>query len=438
MTSPLHVPKSPCLSPSNSPGSSHAYHNQDGAGPHVEEMPKLTLRETAVDAASRKEHAVNKGYFVDPFLPSFTGDNTYINSPLMNRGYWLRVKAIENAINRFLEMYPEDAVQIISLGAGYDTLYFRWAAAACSKRGSTAGTAEGDSFTMPTCPSFGDFSRLHRYVEIDHTDVIRGKRDIIVKQPGMNDLAHLTSDQELETKAERASGSHTNHIFRMIDCDLTKPEEVVQALLNPALAQRSCVLPSDHDSGHSCIDPTMPTLILAECVLVYMTGSESSTILHTMLSKVFANQATPVVLLSYDAVNPDDRFGKVMVETLQRRGIPLLGISDLKTPEAHEARAKAVGFNCVRSQTMKKLYETVPLEEKKMLDALERIDDWEEWNLLHEHYAITFAGRLSAEQVEKRGGHMPNLFLGYHAAPYAGATVAARTMTGIESPAKQD
>jgi hypothetical protein len=441
--------KSPSLSPSNATGAYNHHlnilnsNNQDAANPHVEEMPKLTLRETAIDAASRKEHAVNKGYFVDPFLEAFTGDNTYINSPLMNRGYWLRVKAVENAVNRFLEMFPEDPIQIISVGAGYDTLYFRWAAAACSKRDATPGTASGSSFHMPTCPNFGDFARLHRFVEIDHADVIRGKRDIILKQAGMNDLAHLKSDQEVATSEEQRRGSNSEHIYRLVECDLTDTAALVDALLNPARAAQSCILPEDrqNESGHACIDPTMPTLILAECVLVYMSGKDSTKLLETFLTKVFplttttsqtnnnADSATisttsvgatttPVLLLSYDAVNPDDRFGKVMVETLLRRGIPLSGIAELKTPAAHEARAKAVGFNCVRSQTMKKLHESVSLEDRKHLDALERIDDWEEWDLLHEHYALTFAGRLSEAEVEKRGGHMPNLFLGYNAAPY--------------------
>lgn len=378
-------------------------------------QPRLSLRETAVDACSRKEHAVNRGYYRDPFLKLMTDDKTYFNSPLMNRGYWLRVKAVEAAVNRFLEMHPEDAVQIISIGAGLDTLFFRWAAAACSKHGSDVGTAAGADLVLPTCPSVGDFARVHRFVEVDHADLIKAKRDIVLAHAGMRDLAHLKSDQE-QPATEKEAHEHSNCIYRLMTADLTKPEELVAALLDPRQAQKSCVLPNEHDSGHSCIDNTMPTLIVAECVLVYMTANESTACLESLLNGVFGqsakSRATPVLFLSYDAVGPDDRFGQVMVESLAELGIPLKGIAELKTPADHERRARAVGFNAVRAQTMKQLYDTVHIEDKKRLDAIERIDDWDEWALMHNHYSLTFAGRLSEENAAKRGGAMPNLFLG--------------------------
>jgi hypothetical protein len=441
----------------------------------------MTLRETAVDACSRKEHCVKRGYYVDPFLTCFTGDNTYVNSPLMNRGYWLRVKAVEEAVNRFLELVPEEAVQIVSLGAGYDTLYFRWAAAATGKvpppsapgtpggshsrphrassigrtsdlsptpsaavdgaapppptpssagseseassagplRHTSAATAKAiaeahatpaatRAATLPSAPRVADFSRIHRYVELDHADVCHGKRDVVDRNPLLHELANLQSMQSQLPQAERATKS--NAVYRIVQADLTQPESVVAALLDPALAARSVVCHEDQDS-HPVLDATMPTLFIAECVLVYMTAAESTAVMKTFLDRVIP-APVPVGFFSYDAVQPNDRFGQVMVDTLRKRGIALRGIHDLPNPHAHEVRARTVGCNCVRAASMSEWYQSVPLEHRRALDAIERIDDWEEWNLLHDHYCILFAARLSAADAEKRAGVMPQLFIG--------------------------
>ena len=43
---------------------------------------------------------------------------------------------------------------------------------------------------------------------------------------------------------------------------------------------------------------------------------------------------------------------------------------------------------------MKTLFASVPIQAQKRLNALEQIDDYDEWCLVHEHYAIT-VGSLS-------------------------------------------
>jgi len=45
--------------------------------------------------------------------------------PIINRGTWARVYAIRQILKRFLSMYAGvSKVNIISLGAGYDSTYF--------------------------------------------------------------------------------------------------------------------------------------------------------------------------------------------------------------------------------------------------------------------------------------------------------------------------
>jgi hypothetical protein len=46
--------------------------------------------------------------------------------PIINRGTWTRVFAVREIIKRFINSYKdsEGPIQILSLGAGYDTNYF--------------------------------------------------------------------------------------------------------------------------------------------------------------------------------------------------------------------------------------------------------------------------------------------------------------------------
>lgn len=85
----------------------------------------MALQRTAYEACSRKVHCVKKKYFDDPFVTFFVTDLTMVNSPLMNRGTWLRTKAIEHCVLTFAASSPSTPIQIISFGAGVDTLYFR-------------------------------------------------------------------------------------------------------------------------------------------------------------------------------------------------------------------------------------------------------------------------------------------------------------------------
>jgi len=58
--------------------------------------------------------------FLKPFVPKFKR-----RAPLINRGYWLRTIAIENAIKHFLRQPVDRQKIIMNLGCGFDPLPFR-------------------------------------------------------------------------------------------------------------------------------------------------------------------------------------------------------------------------------------------------------------------------------------------------------------------------
>ncbi|RNF02655.1 leucine carboxyl methyltransferase [Trypanosoma rangeli] len=287
----------------------------------------MSLQQTAYSACSRKVHCVSKRYLEDPFVHFFAKDATMINSPLMNRGTWLRTVAIEHAVLSFAENRSVDGpLQVISFGAGVDTLYFRL------KKDHT----EVD---------------IGRYIELDLPDLVAEKRGIIER---VGEMKQLVGPE-----------------YELVSCDLRKIDELREILKKYARND-------------------IPTILLAEMVFVYLEERTTTAILELTLSKLL-NKDVCVLFISYDAICPNDRFGEVMVSSLASMGVPLLGIKALPTPEAHAERCKKVGLTNVMAKSMKQLYLSVPQEKQQWLKKLEMVDDWDEWCIMHDHYSFVLA-----------------------------------------------
>lgn len=308
------------------------------------------MRRTAFEASSRKVHAVTKGYINDKFVHYFQADHTVINSPLMNRGYWLRAKAFENSLVNFANLFPsETEIQVINLGCGFDTLFFRW--------------ADNKTLEPSTGNSHGPLN-IVKFLDLDVWEMIDSKRRIIAKNAELKSIA----DQYKE-------------VYYPITCDLSSPAEFGKAL---------------QVAG---VNASKPTFILAECVLVYIAAAESNALLQYITQMAFPKNEN-VLLASYDMIGPDDRFGKMMIENLTKMGLSIKSIDALKSVKDHEERCLKVGFSKCKGMTMKALYTTVSRETQLHLNKLEIIDDWDEWGLVHEHYCFVLASTNSDPSFE--------------------------------------
>lgn len=69
-----------------------------------------------------------------------------------------------------------------------------------------------------------------------------------------------------------------------------------------------------------CIDKSLPTLFLSECVLVYVDVECSD-----KLIKWIANEFDKPAFINYEQVNMNDRFGELMIMNLRQRGTELQG-----------------------------------------------------------------------------------------------------------------
>jgi tRNA wybutosine-synthesizing protein 4 len=68
-----------------------------------------------------KYQAEQLKYFTDPYIAPFVKQKRKM-MPIINRGSWARVYSFRQVIIKFIKMF--DKVNILSLGAGYDSTYF--------------------------------------------------------------------------------------------------------------------------------------------------------------------------------------------------------------------------------------------------------------------------------------------------------------------------
>lgn len=108
------------------------------------------------------------------------------------------------------------------------------------------------------------------------------------------------------------------------------------------------------------VDPTLPTLLISECCLIYLSPSEAEQVVSFFADCLLGpssvlpsinNEATtgtkantPIGLILYEPIRPDDPFGRIMVSNLATRGIQLQTLHKYATLEAHRARLLEHGF----------------------------------------------------------------------------------------------
>lgn len=97
--------------------------------------------------------------FFEPFIGKFKR-----RAPLINRGYWLRMQAIEQVVLQFLDEKSEKKKVIVNLGCGYEPLPFRmlW--------------------------KYGSKCRTVRFVDVDYPQLIQKKVEVIRNNAIYSDL----------------------------------------------------------------------------------------------------------------------------------------------------------------------------------------------------------------------------------------------------------
>ncbi|CAD6188312.1 unnamed protein product [Caenorhabditis auriculariae] len=297
-----------------------------------------STQRTNDDATQCKYFAVQKGYWKDEFIGRFvSGANEETSRfPEISLGYWCRTKIVEQHVKQFINKFS-GKVQIISLGSGFDTLFWRL-------------SAENLKFL--------------KFVEVDFASVTSRKIRNIMK-PGTPEMTSFFSEKpSIIHHTDLHSGN-----YHLIGADLRQLGE-----LNTKL-----------DAAD--LDNSIPTICIAECVLVYMSGSHSSALLEALCSRF-----KKLSFLNYEQFRSSDEFTKVMEANLGNRGIQLHGLSMCESADKQKERFNMAGFSSVEVHDMNEVFNRIldpadatRVKKIEMLDELELL-----WQLLA-HYCVVYA-----------------------------------------------
>lgn len=285
------------------------------------------------------------GYLNDPYCQSLHSKPSTRPQPLINRGTWLRCKTIDSITRDFVRRNTQDSkkCQIVSLGAGSDSRYF------CLRE---------------------DFPGADlNFFEMDFEEITTAKTSLIE--------LNVVLATMLDSPEFSGSGIKSRY-YSLIACDLRRWNECVK--LMEAFG----------------FEKTMPTLVVSECVLIYMSPTEGDDI----ISWFGINCCDGSQFLTFEQIKPDDAFGKVMISNLMSRGITLHGILGYPTVEAQKKRYIERGWSQCMVADMIQIYNNCVSEsEKKRVSKLEMMDELEEFTFLLQHYCTALSVK-NAKQLE--------------------------------------
>ncbi|KAL5334655.1 S-adenosyl-L-methionine-dependent methyltransferase [Aspergillus crustosus] len=317
------------------------------------------------DASVSRLSAVGLGYLDDAFARALMVRGEGVRRlPIINRGTYVRTTAIDHLVSRFLgrtttsnPAWKAKKKQIISLGAGSDTRVFRLLSA------------------HPT------------------QDLIYHELDFAV-----NNAAKIKAIRGTPL-LQRVLGRLEDVVISEAGDELHSPRYHVHAVdlrtLGGAQGAEGGGASTNRLKGF--VDAAVPTLLLSECCLIYLSPSEADGVVRYFTQTLFpaSERSEALALILYEPIRPGDAFGRTMVANLATRGIQLQTLHRYDSLEAQRRRFREQGFDGGQAAAdVDFLWERwVAEEEKERVGGLEMLDEMEEWKLLAQHYCVAWGWR---------------------------------------------
>ncbi|XP_028992770.1 tRNA wybutosine-synthesizing protein 4 [Betta splendens] len=288
-----------------------------------------------------KASAAAQGYFQDAFLQHFVC-KVARRAPLINRGYYVRWRAVDHCVRRFLHATESCTQrQIVSLGAGFDSLYFRLRADGALQRAVV--------------------------FEVDFPDVAQRKTALIHSKLTLREM--LDSHPASDAVPVHVSSSQ----YCLLGVDVREESQLEEAL------------------GAAGLNWAAPTLILSEVVLTYMETQRSDAVIR-WAAKILPHS----LFIMYEQIHPLDPFGQIMQDHFLKCNSTLHALRQYPDTAAQRRRFLDQGWEqCVCLDVNDFYLGLIPEDERCRVENLEPFDEYEEWHQKCSHYFILAASRGS-------------------------------------------
>ncbi|KPI36043.1 tRNA wybutosine-synthesizing protein 4 [Cyphellophora attinorum] len=293
-------------------------------------------------------------YLPKPHFHRFFVKKPLRRAPTINRGYWLRMRAIDWVVRKFLERPTTKRKVVLNLGCGYDPLPFQWL------------STEPEHCANTT------------FIDIDYEKLMESKRKIVLDSSELNELFTL-NDRSKENDCVLLSSDK----YYILGCDLRNPKRV-DRLVRSIIDTSDCVV-----------------LCVAEVSITYMAPEDSNAVL------AWASKLSPdVTFCLLEQASPDradNGFTAKMMQHFEKLNTPLRSL--LKYPGNHTQtqRFNEAGFDYVDFQSLWSLWADprfLSPSQRMALDHVEPFDEWEEFALFASHYALIVAQTAEEPLIE--------------------------------------
>ncbi|RSL61585.1 tRNA wybutosine-synthesizing protein 4 [Fusarium duplospermum] len=284
----------------------------------------------------------NELHFFRYFVPKFQR-----RAPLINRGYWLRLRAIDVIVRDFITSPKLDRKKVvINLGCGSDVLPWQ-----CYHR-------------------YGDNCEDTIFLDVDYPDLMRKKRVIVLGTPEL---------RELLGPKPYISEKDTDHVllrsdkYCQIGCDLRELDALRQCL--------ETFLPLSNCS----------VLFVAEVSITYMDTASADALIQWASS---IGQAEFCLLEQILPHGPEHPFARTMLSHFNKLNTSLKSVHQYQTLESQRQRFETRGWRHVDIWDLWEAWNSevfLSSAERAALDDIEPFDEWEEFVLFSRHYFVMHA-----------------------------------------------
>ena len=265
-------------------------------------------------------------------------------SPAINRGYWVRMESIKQAVHRIQNQY-RDTVRVVNLGCGFDPFPFK---------------------------TLAESENAFEFFDFDYPELVAKKLSMIKKAPEIMEV--IGKENAIEETEQKLGVVMSTDTYKLVGCDL-KDTELYEK-------QLECLL-------HSGV----PTIFIAEVSLAYMKPEHANPVVE-ILSRL---PNSHVLVLEQIMPSGDSHFfAQKMLYHFSHLRSPLQCVETYSTKEKQQARFGKYFPRVEIIDLFESWGQLVSSEMKELVASVEDFDEWEEFIVFCQHYVVIHATNSSS------------------------------------------